>query len=69
MYDKVSSWQNMTDEVAGTYFLFNIYISDLKMDLIWSESKFTHDKSKRISKVSTWEDTNRLQKNLMRMQK
>lgn len=59
----------MTDEVAWSYFLFNIYISDLKIDLIWSESKFTDDKSKRISKVNTWEDMNGLQNNLMRMQK
>lgn len=59
----------MTDEVAGSYFLFNIYISDLKIDLIWSASKFTDDKSGRISKVNTWEDMNRLQKNLMRIQK
>lgn len=59
----------MTDEVAWSYFLCNIYISDLKIDLIWSESKFTDDKSKRISKVNTWEDMNGLQNNLMRMQK
>lgn len=43
----------MTDEVAESYFLFNIYISDLKIDLIWIASKFTDDKSRRISKVNT----------------
>lgn len=44
----------MTDEVAWSYFLFNIYISDLEIDLIWSASKFTDDKSVRIFKVDTW---------------
>lgn len=44
----------MTDEVPWSYFLFNIYISDLEIDLIWSASKFTDDKSGRIFKVDTW---------------
>lgn len=43
----------MTDEFAWSYFLFNIYISDLEIDLIWSASKFTDDKSERIFKVNT----------------
>lgn len=41
----------MIDKFAWSYFLFNIYISDLEIDLIWSASKFTDDKSGRIFKV------------------
>lgn len=44
----------MTDEFAWSYFVFNIYISDLEIDLIWSASKFIDDKSRRIFKVDTW---------------
>lgn len=43
----------MTDEVAWSSFVFNIYISDLEIDLKWRASKFTDDKSRRTVKADT----------------